>query len=130
MNHWFRSERRAVLVSALAIAASLAPFQASAQQRVAEPAKQGESWFGIDKIKHFFLAAFVESVAFSAMEAAGASRRPSLTAAIAITAAVSVGREIHGIRSGTGFSKRDLVWDAAGAAAATALLARTEPPRP
>lgn len=83
-----------------------------------------QSWFGADKIKHFFIAAFVESVAFSALQATGANRRTALGGAVGVTAAVSVGREFYNRRT-TGFSIPDLTWDAAGAGAAFVMLRRT-----
>lgn len=117
-----------VLCIAVILSIALTPSPGSGQQPSSQSSPQGESWFGLDKIKHFFIAAFVESVAFSALEAAGASRRASLSGAIGVTAAVSVGREVYGARNGGRFSPRDLVWDAFGAGAATALLVRTQDP--
>ena len=85
-----------------------------------------DSWFGSDKIKHFFLSAFVESVAFSFAQAAGANRRTALATGIGAAAAVGIGREIHDKRTpGKWFSYRDLAWDAAGIGSAAILLSRT-----
>lgn len=83
-----------------------------------------QSWFGADKIKHFFLAAFVESVTFSALRVAGVNRSAALAGALGTTTAVSVGREFYNRRT-TGFSVPDLAWDAAGAGAAFLLLRHT-----
>ena len=82
----------------------------------------GDSWFGVDKVKHFFMGAFVQSVGYSAVRASGASHNASLAAATGITAAVSVGKEVWDAHAGGTASLRDLTWDAAGAAAATAVL--------
>ena len=85
----------------------------------------GDSWFGADKVKHFFMGAFIQSVGYSAARAAGASHQGSLAAATGVTAAVSIGKEVWDAHSGGTPSLRDLTWDAAGAAAATLLLQRS-----
>ena len=92
----------------------------------AQQAVVRESWFGSDKIKHFFLSAFVESVAFSFAQAAGANRRTALASGIGAAAVVGLGREIHDKRTpGKWFSYRDLAWDAAGIGSAALLLSHT-----
>ena len=86
----------------------------------------GDSWFGVDKVKHFFMGAFVETVAYSAIRASGGSHRASLAGAVGVTAGVSVAKEIWDAHGGGGTpSARDLVWDAAGAGTATLLLRRS-----
>lgn len=87
----------------------------------------GDRWFAPDKMKHFFMAAFVQSASFSGLRAAGMSKSSSLAAATALTAGVSIGKEIHDRRSGGEFSIRDLTWDAAGMAAGAALSQHTRP---
>lgn len=85
-----------------------------------------DSWFGIDKIKHFFISAFIESVSYSALQAAHANRRAALGSAIGVAAAFGVGRELHDRRTpGNWFSYRDLTWDAIGTAAGAVLLTHT-----
>ena len=85
-----------------------------------------DSWFGIDKIKHFFISAFIESVSYSALQAANVKRRPAMTGAIGVSAAFGVARELHDRRTpGNHFSYRDLTWDALGIGAGTAMLKRT-----
>jgi putative lipoprotein len=92
----------------------------------AQTAVARDSWFGMDKIKHFFLSAFIESVSYSALQAAHVKRRPALTGAIGVTAAFGVAREIHDKRTpGKWFSYQDLTWDALGIAAGAAMLTRT-----
>ena len=86
-----------------------------------------DRWLGADKVKHFFLSAFAQSVAYSTLRAAGASRDGSLVGATVFTAAVGVGKELHDRPRAEGFSVRDLVWDAAGAGGATLILHRTVP---
>ena len=84
-----------------------------------------DAWFGPDKVKHFFTSAFVQSVAYGGLRRAGLESRSALAGASVSSAALGVGKEIRD-RSVTGeFSVRDLVWDAAGAGAASVLLVRT-----
>jgi len=82
-----------------------------------------DNWFGSDKLKHFFIAAFTQSVAYSAFQAARVRHDQALVGAWAVTATVSIAKEIRDRRSYGLFSYRDLVWDAAGAGAATLLIA-------
>ena len=84
--------------------------------------KPPDHWFGADKLKHFFVAAFTQSVAYSALQAAKADHGGAVAGAWAVTAAVSVAKELHDRRTTGLFSVRDLVWDAAGAGAAALLL--------
>jgi len=108
---------------AFLIAVSAAPPVGRAQAPTVRPR---DAWFGPDKVKHFFIAAFVESVSFSALESAGAGRSSALPAAVSVAAAVSVGREVHDGRTKGLFSIRDLAYDALGAAAAFIVLRRTQ----
>ena len=85
-----------------------------------------DPWFSADKVKHFFVAAFVQSVTYSTLRATGIEHRSSLWGATAGSVVVSVGKEVADSRRGGMFSRRDLVWDAAGAGVATLLLTRTE----
>ena len=41
----------------------------------------GDHWFGADKVKHFFMSAFVESVTYSALRGANVRHDPALIAA-------------------------------------------------
>lgn len=92
----------------------------------AQTAVARDSWFGMDKIKHFFMSAFIESVSYSVLQAAHVKRRPALTGAIGVTAAIGVAREIHDKRTpGKWFSYQDLAWDAAGTAAGAVMLTHT-----
>ena len=84
----------------------------------------GDSWLSTDKLKHFFVSAFVQSVSYSALRTARVSHDGALVGASTLTLMAGVGKEIHDDRSGESFSVRDLAWDAAGAGAATALLSR------
>jgi uncharacterized protein YfiM (DUF2279 family) len=82
-------------------------------------------WFGPDRIKHFFLSFFVQTAGYSLARTARLSHGPALGAATAATGVAAVSKEIWDRKRGTGFDRRDLVWDAAGAGAATVLLVRT-----
>jgi len=84
-----------------------------------------DNWFGSDKLKHFFIAAFTQTVAYSAFQAARAHHDQALIGAWAVTATVSVAKEVRDRRSYGLFSYRDLVWDAAGATVATLVIAKT-----
>ena len=82
----------------------------------------GDGWFGPDKLKHFFLSAFIQSVTYGTLSATGSGHQSSVLGATAVTATFGVGREVHDRRAKGEFSVRDLTWDAAGAGAATLLL--------
>ena len=84
-----------------------------------------DSWLSSDKVEHFFISAFVQSVSYSTLRTMRASHDEALVGASALTLAVGVGKEIHDDRAGESFSVRDLAWDAAGAGAAAVLLSRT-----
>ncbi len=79
-------------------------------------------WLGADKVKHFFMSAFIQTGAFSVARAAGLSHSSAQLAAGITTAGFGIGREIHDSRSGRPFSVPDLAWDAAGALSAAAVL--------
>ena len=85
----------------------------------------GDSWFGVDKVKHFFMGAFVQSVAYSAIRASGAGHSASLAGASGVAAGVSLGKEVWDSHGGGTASARDPVWDAAGVGTATLLLRRS-----
>jgi|SRR5688572_9074129 uncharacterized protein YfiM (DUF2279 family) len=82
-------------------------------------------WFGPDRVKHFFLSFFVQSASYSLTRTANVGHGPALAVASGVTAAAAVSKELWDRKRGTGFDRTDLVWDALGAGAATALLVRT-----
>jgi putative lipoprotein len=85
-----------------------------------------DAWFGVDKIKHFFMSAFIESVTFSGLQAIGANRNTAFAGAASATVGFAVGKEFYD-RKHTGlFSYRDLVWDAAGAGTGLLMLKSTQ----
>ena len=77
---------------------------------------------GPDKLKHFFMSAFVQSASYSALRLGGVEHDGALVTASAATIALGVAKEIHDGRSGRGFDVRDLAWDLAGVGAAAAVL--------
>ena len=94
------------------------PFAGEAQSRP----KPDDPVFGVDKVKHFFVAGFVEAVTFSSLQAVGVNRSPARAGAISATVVVSFGREFHDRRTKGLFSFRDLAWDAIGASAALIVI--------
>ena len=85
-----------------------------------------DPWFGADKAKHFFLSAFVQSVAYSTLRSTRLSPAASTAGATIVWATVSVSKELSDPRQGRSVSPRDLSWDAAGAATASLLLRRAD----
>ena len=84
-----------------------------------------DSWFGPDKVKHFLVSAFTQSVSYSLLQAGSVKPDRALAGAWAVSAAVSVAKEIRDHRAYGLFSVRDLAWDAAGAGVATLIIRRT-----
>ena len=89
------------------------------------PARPADGWFGQDKLQHLFMSAFVQSASYGTLRGTGLPHGAALGGATATTAAVGIGKELRDRRVTGLFSKRDLVWDAAGAGAMTVLLAKT-----
>ncbi|HJQ12570.1 MAG TPA: VanZ family protein [Gemmatimonadaceae bacterium] len=116
--------RRAHLALGVILAVGLAskPLVAQAVKQSSHP----DGWFGLDKVKHFFMSAFINTVSYSALQWAGVNHSTARTAAIGITMAAGLGRELHDMRvPGNIFSVRDLTWDAIGTAAGAAITAHT-----
>jgi putative lipoprotein len=88
------------------------------------PEHSGDSWFGPDKLQHFFTSAFVQSLGYGVLRRAGAENSPAIAGASVVTAIVGVGKEVRDRRTKGDFSVRDLAWDAAGAGSASVLLVR------
>jgi putative lipoprotein len=89
------------------------------QLRVSDP------WFGSDKLKHFFLTAFIQTVTYSTLRLTNADHRSSILGASAASAAAGVTKEMIDRRRYGLFSVKDLLWDAAGAGGASIMLTRT-----
>ncbi|HEX3867830.1 MAG TPA: hypothetical protein VHV78_13805 [Gemmatimonadaceae bacterium] len=87
----------------------------------------GDSWFAVDKAKHFFTAALAQSAAFGGFRTLGMNRHSSLWGATAVSGTVSIGKELYDLRTGGDASLKDLTWDAAGIGAMTIVLRQTRP---
>ena len=46
------------------------------------PEHRGDSWFGPDKLQHFFTSAFVQSLGYGALRRAGADNGPAIAGRI------------------------------------------------
>ena len=115
--------RRKIFLSIFMLAVAFAPATAEAQGKHSRPR---DSWFGSDKIKHFLMSAFIESVTFSGLQAAGAHRNASFAGAIGATAVFGIGKEFHDKQRGEAFSLHDIAWDTAGGGAAFLMLRHTQ----
>ena len=82
----------------------------------------GDRWLAPDKLKHFFMSAFIESASYSVLRSARVNHHDAIVGAAGIAVSVGLGKELHDSRSGEGFSMRDLTWDVAGTAAGAAFL--------
>lgn len=89
-------------------------------------ATQDEPLPGSDKVKHFFMSAFVQSVAFSAARAVRMDRPDAQMIAAIATMSIGLVKELNDRRVGRSFSAADLAFDAAGALAAAAILNGTQ----
>ena len=89
------------------------------------PARDDDRWFAPDKVKHFFSAAFVQSVSYGTFRTMRASNNGALIGASAVTATVSIGKEVWDAHGHGTPSVRDLTWDLAGAGAVSLLLSHT-----
>ena len=76
--------------------------------------RAGDRWFAPDKAKHFLASAAIETIGYSMMRGARATRQQSLAAASVATAAAGVTKEWMDRRGGGEFSLKDLTWDAVG----------------
>jgi uncharacterized protein YfiM (DUF2279 family) len=84
-----------------------------------------DSWLGADKVKHFFLSAFIESVAYGGLRLAHADRATALPVAAGLTMTLGVAKEVRDQSTEGLFSLGDLTWDAAGTGAAAVMLYHT-----
>ena len=115
--------RRRFLLASLLIAVAFTPPNAGAQ---GTRTPQRDSWFAYDKIKHYFVSAFIQSLTFGGLQYLGAHRNAAFAGSIGVTAAFGIGKEFHDKRIGEPFSLRDITWDAAGAATAIVMLRHTQ----
>src|SRR6266567_376609 len=96
--------RRRFLFATLLVSAA---FTTPALEAQAKHSRPRDSWFGADKVKHFLMSAFIESLTFSGLQAAGAHRSASFAGAIGATAVFGIGKEIHDKQRGEPFSLHD-----------------------
>ena len=84
-----------------------------------------DRWIAYDKAQHFLASALLVLSAQYVLEAkGGASRHAALPLSIGVSMGAGFAKESFDVRrvGGTGFSKKDLVADAAGIAAAVAFI--------
>lgn len=86
-----------------------------------DPTRPPDHWFAPDKLKHFFLSFGTTGFVFAGANAAYRNEAPGWIAP-SVAGFAGLGKEMADRRHGWGFSFRDLVWDAAGIAAALAIL--------
>ena len=117
-----------LLVLALPIRLALLPERLPART-IASPARwqqrAPDRWLGADKAKHFLLAGFAQSVGYASLRVSGAPHGGATIGAAGVTISLATLKELRDRRTYGHFSVRDLVWSAAGAGAAAALLSRT-----
>lgn len=96
------------------------PTAVAVVDRVTSPPR-ADAWFAEDKLRHFAM-----SFATTAFAYAGA--RPALDpdAAMIVAGAAAllagIGKELHDARAGSGFSLKDMTWNAAGIALGLTLV--------
>jgi uncharacterized protein YfiM (DUF2279 family) len=88
-------------------------------------AQERDTWFGPDKVKHFFLSGFAYTAGHGTLSLVRA--RSDLVEPLALSGAVvlGLGKELSDRRRGHRISMRDLLWNAAGTGAAFVLMRRT-----
>lgn len=101
-------------------------FHLAAADTIPMPSTAQDRWLGADKLKHVAVAAAVQGASYAALRL-GTDHRQAIVGATVTTAALSLFKEQLD-RTGTGFSVRDLAWDAAGILLTTLLLTRTPHP--
>lgn len=88
---------------------------------LAFPARN-DRWFGADKLKHFIASGAIQTAHYSMLRVAGADRGAALAVGGGLTLGVGVAKELRDRRGATGFSWKDLTWDAVGTGTAAVLL--------
>ncbi len=122
-----RAQSPAQRVQALAEVPDLVPGAAAFHRTPARatPLPRRDSWFGFDKVQHVtFSFLFTVGSQYTLVNKADVSETNALPASIGISAGIGLAKELRDSRpGGTGFSYKDLVWDAAGIACASLLIA-------
>lgn len=73
-----------------------------------------DPWFGEDKAKHLVMSFFTVAVTHAFGRAAGLDAGSATVVGAATGIAAGLGKELYDRRDHGLFSRRDLVWDAAG----------------
>ena len=81
-----------------------------------------DAWLAQDKVRHGLAAYAVVAFSYGGARALGAEDATALFIAAGASAAASIGKEWLDARRGGFASMRDLVWDAAGIAAALLVM--------
>ena len=89
------------------------------------PPRPPDPWLGTDKLRHFVMSGLTVGVAHAAATTVGIRRRPALGLAVGVAGAIGIGKELYDRGHRGRPSVRDLVWDAAGIATWSALVARS-----
>lgn len=87
---------------------------------------QEDTFLGPDKVKHFMMSGFVESIGFSALQAVNVDRGISLGLATTATLGIGIAKELHDHRTKGLFSLGDLTWDTLGTAAALLVISNSQ----
>lgn len=103
------------------IAKSSRPLARRVQRR-----RVHDPWFRADKVKHFFMAFFIQSASYAGLRSLDVEHGAAIGGASVLTAAFSIGKEVHDSRRGGPFSIPDLAWDALGAGTASLLISKAE----
>ncbi|MBN1671451.1 MAG: hypothetical protein JXR37_10485 [Kiritimatiellae bacterium] len=86
-----------------------------------------DSWFGRDKVYHFGISAAISGVVTAAAHSQGLEGSQSFPLAVGVTVGVGAGKETYDAKvKETGWSWKDLFWDAVGALAGYGLVAGSE----
>jgi hypothetical protein len=86
------------------------------------PSEPADAWLGADKFRHLGMSFAATAFPFAAARAAGLETGDALAAAIPLSAAAGVVREVRDRQRGGAFSLRDLAANAVGIAGAYLLL--------
>ncbi|RJR18053.1 MAG: hypothetical protein C4581_06770 [Nitrospiraceae bacterium] len=79
---------------------------------------QDDSWFGRDKAKHFLASGLISGTATVIADKQGMNRDESFYFAFGTTLSLGAGKEAYDLKiRKTGWSWKDLFWDALGALA-------------
>ena len=84
-----------------------------------------DSWFGADKLMHFAMGTFAESVGYGTVRAFGGTNRAATVGGLLATAGAGVGKELRDRSVQGDVSGKDLVWTLAGGGAMQVLLSQT-----